>query len=124
MERLPEVSPEAVRREADFAEAILGRLRAVRAEDLSHEDWLTWKILAWEAQATVEQSGFYWNALALHPYASRGILRDPTPALTSVHGWVPRPSAGDGRRPRRLPRSPAPVPRLHRRSAGPARRPG
>jgi uncharacterized protein (DUF885 family) len=95
MERLGRVTEESVRRECEFARGIVARLRAVPAEQLAHEDWLTMRILAWEANAAVEEGEHYWQGFTVTPYAMRGILKSPFPSLKIVHdGFRARTFAG------------------------------
>ena len=69
VERLPDVSFEQQRREADFAQALLDRLEAIRAAELEPEQRLSAQILGWELRQTVEALQHFWPLFQITPYS-------------------------------------------------------
>jgi len=70
IEQLPDLSYEKAEEEAQFAEAVLGRLAAMDETNLDHDDWLTWAVFKRSAEMTVEGFRFYWYTNVLTPYSS------------------------------------------------------
>ncbi len=70
VEKLPDLSYAAALRDAEFARSVLERLEAIDAGALAHDDWLTWALLRYDAEATVEGLRYYWFTNVLTPYVS------------------------------------------------------
>ncbi len=68
--KLPLVSFEQARKDADFAKSILDKIDAIPIDSLSHEEWLSLELLRWQANTTVEGLPYYWLSFSVTPYAS------------------------------------------------------
>ena len=67
---LPNISVETENAEAAFARHIADELKSVKPEALSHEDWLTYKILSWEMWRISNEAKYYWLFFQITPYTS------------------------------------------------------
>jgi uncharacterized protein (DUF885 family) len=79
-DRLPLVSEAASREDARWAADFLKRLDTIPPGDLTHDDWLTWSLLRWEAELGAARSDFFWLETPIAPYTS------PLRAITSGFG--------------------------------------
>lgn len=71
IEKLPDISPEGEKKDTDFAQSILDRLRKINASTLNDEDSITYDMLKWENSATVEAHPYFWLTSPVTPYASQ-----------------------------------------------------
>jgi uncharacterized protein (DUF885 family) len=79
IERLPDLSEAASRRDAAFAQSMLDRLRAIPDNSLTEAETLTKRSVAWEMQAEAEQAKYYWLDFGLiTPYST------PLPAVVRM----------------------------------------
>jgi uncharacterized protein (DUF885 family) len=69
-DRLRELSEAAEQEHADWARGFLKRVDAIESDALSHEDWITWSLLRWEAELAADGGAFYWHAPPIAPYSS------------------------------------------------------
>ena len=69
-DRLRELSEAADQEHAAWARGFLKRVDAIEPDALSHEDWITWSLLRWEAELAAEGGAFYWHAPPIAPYSS------------------------------------------------------
>jgi len=70
---LPDVSYAHAQREAEFARAIVERLDRIDSANLSEDDRLTFKILRWENQLTIDGLPYFWYRFQVTPYSFRNI---------------------------------------------------
>lgn len=68
--KLPESSYSYAEYLADYAESMLERLEKVNADELSHEEWISFEILKAGAKDTVEGLKYFWMSAPVTPYAS------------------------------------------------------
>jgi uncharacterized protein (DUF885 family) len=69
-DRLRELSEAAEQEHADWARGFLKCVDAIESDALSHEDWITWSLLRWEAELAADGGAFYWHAPPIAPYSS------------------------------------------------------
>jgi uncharacterized protein (DUF885 family) len=69
-DRLRELSEAANQEHAAWARGFLKRVDAIGPDALSHEDWITWSLLRWEAELAADGGAFYWHAPPIAPYSS------------------------------------------------------
>ena len=79
-DRLRELSEAASQEHREWARGLLTRVEAIEPDTLSHEDWITWSLLRWEAELAVDGGAFYWHAPPIAPYSS--------PLRTVTSGFV------------------------------------
>lgn len=66
--KLPDISPEQIGKDADYARSLIRKIDAIPKQKLDHEDVLTLEILRWQAQNTVEAQKYYWHTFPVTPY--------------------------------------------------------
>lgn len=81
-ERLPVLSEAAAREQAAWSTGLLMRLDAIDPGSLSHDDWITWSLLRWEAELGAQRGEFYWLEPPIAPYSSP--LRTLPPGFTAT----------------------------------------
>lgn len=64
---LPDISPRKSKQDAAFARHILHELEAVHPDRLEHQDWLTLKILRWQARQNTQWEKHYWLIFPISP---------------------------------------------------------
>jgi uncharacterized protein (DUF885 family) len=69
-DRLLVVSEPAAREHAAWATGFLKRVVAIAPDELSHEDWITWRLLQWEGEMAAGRGEFFWYDVPITPYAS------------------------------------------------------
>jgi uncharacterized protein (DUF885 family) len=69
-DRLPLLLESQSRQDARWAGDLLKRLEAIPATSLSHEEWLTWSLLRWEAELGSRRHDFFWLDVPIAPYSS------------------------------------------------------
>jgi uncharacterized protein (DUF885 family) len=69
-ERPRVLSAAAAEEDARWAAAFLERVEAVSPDALSHEDWITWSLLRWEADLGAAHGEFYWYEVPIAPYST------------------------------------------------------
>ena len=75
-----------------WAAAFLRKLDVAGPSGLSHDDWITWSLLKWEAEIAVERGRFYWLEVPVTPYAS------PLRVILSSFASAPLGTAGQRQR--------------------------
>ena len=70
IEELPDPGLEEFEDEIDFAREILQRLDEIDADELDHDDWVTWAVLSWEQEKTIGAEPHYWLQGFLTPYST------------------------------------------------------
>jgi uncharacterized protein (DUF885 family) len=93
-DRLRELSEAADQEHAGWARGFLKRVDAIAPEALSHDDWITWSLLRWEAELAADGGAFYWHAPPIAPYSS--------PLRTVTSGFAAASLADPGGRQRYL----------------------
>lgn len=68
--KLPDVSYQYAKSQSEFANSILEKLTEIDVEELGHEEALTYMILKWDAENSVEGLKFYWFYVPVTPYSS------------------------------------------------------
>lgn len=69
-DRVAALSIVTTRERAAAAAALLQRLEAIRPDDLSHDDWLTWAVLGFELRSAAASEACYWPTIPITPYSS------------------------------------------------------
>lgn len=69
-DRLPVLSEAVTREDARWAEDFVKRLDLIPAGGLSHDEWITWQLLRWEAALDAGRGRFYWLEIPIAPYSS------------------------------------------------------
>ncbi|CAN5683889.1 DUF885 domain-containing protein [soil metagenome] len=69
-DRLLTLSEAAAREHARWSADFLGRVNAIKADTLEHEDWITWSLLRWEGEMGAAAGEFYWHEPPIAPYSS------------------------------------------------------
>lgn len=83
IERVPDLSYAAARRDGAFAASQLARLRAVRDADLDDEAQLTVRMLRWQLGLAAEAPRYYWLSFgAVTPYST--VLQEVARAFEAV----------------------------------------
>jgi uncharacterized protein (DUF885 family) len=75
--------PEQANADAAWAEAFLERLHALKPEQLTHDEWITYAMLENDATILEDAAEFFWFAVPITPYAS------PLRAATGTIGAMP-----------------------------------
>lgn len=70
IEKLPDPGIEEFEDEIEFAREILERLDDIDADELGHDDWLTWSVLRWQQETTVDAEPYYWLDSFLTSYST------------------------------------------------------
>ncbi len=69
-DRIAALSIVTTRERAAAAAGLLQRLDAIRPDDLSHDDWLTWAVLGFELRSAAAIEACYWPTIPITPYSS------------------------------------------------------
>jgi len=70
VENLPDISYVHAQALITEAQAMLDKLAAIDAQELGHEEWLSWEILKWYLHNSVEGHKYYWFNFPVTPYSS------------------------------------------------------
>src|SRR2546428_9096015 len=70
---LPDVSYAHAQREAEFALSIVQRLDRINSTAFSEDDRLTFKILRWETQLSIDGLPYFWYRFQVTPYSFRNL---------------------------------------------------
>jgi len=70
VEKLHDVSYAHAQALTKQAQAMLDKLAEIDAQELDHEEWLSWEILKWYLHNAVEVHKYYWLVFSVAPYAS------------------------------------------------------
>jgi uncharacterized protein (DUF885 family) len=81
-DRLSVLSLAATQEESRWSAQFLDRVRAITPDSLSHQDWITWSLLQWEAELGAARSEFFWHEVPIAPYTSP--LRNVTAGFNSA----------------------------------------
>jgi len=68
--KLPDITYEYAQKDADFALALMAKLKSINPDDLSHEETLTLDILKWALQDSIDGLTYFWFGFPITPYAS------------------------------------------------------
>lgn len=79
-DRIAALSIVTTRERAAAAAGLLQRLDAIRPDDLSHDDWLTWAVLGFELRTAAASEACYWPTIPITPYSS------PLRVLSDAYG--------------------------------------
>jgi uncharacterized protein (DUF885 family) len=69
-DRVAALSIVTTRERAAAAAGLLKRLEAIRPDDLTHDDWLTWAVLGFELRSAAASEACYWPTIPITPYSS------------------------------------------------------
>jgi uncharacterized protein (DUF885 family) len=69
-DRVAALSITTTRERATAAAGLLKRLDALRPDDLSHDDWLTWAVLRFDLESAAAAEACYWPTIPITPYSS------------------------------------------------------
>ena len=69
-DRIAALSFVTTRERATAAASLLKRLEAIKADGLSHDDWLTWSVLGFELRTVSASDACYWPTIPITPYSS------------------------------------------------------
>lgn len=70
IDRLPDLSYEKAKADANFANSLLERLKKIDARTLNHEQWISLQILRWDNAKITEGLQYFWLTNPVTPYAS------------------------------------------------------
>ena len=70
VEKLPDLSYAHAQALATRAQALVDKLGEIDAEELDHEEWLSWEILKWHLNNAVAGQKYYWFNFPVSPYSS------------------------------------------------------
>lgn len=70
IDRLPDLSYEKAKADANFANSLLERLKKIDASSLNHDEWISLQILTWDNAKLAEGVKYFWLSTPVTPYAS------------------------------------------------------
>ena len=76
-------TPDQANADAAWADAFLKRLRGLKPEQLTHDEWITYAMLENDATILKDAAQFFWFGVPITPYAS------PLRAATGTIGAMP-----------------------------------